>query len=183
MIPPGFRYERLLSAEDAEAELEALTAETPWEDHVFSMMGRTVPMPRRIAWYGDRDYAYSGVRHLARPFTARLDTLRRRVEAASGVAFNVVLLNLYRDGRDSMGWHSDHDYDPGGQPAIASVSLGAPRRFDLRHKQEGTRASLVLESGSLLVMGPGTQLDWMHAVPKVKVPVGSRLNLTFRHLA
>lgn len=183
MIPEGFDYRLLLSPQEAAAELAALTEETPWEDHVFSMMGRTVPMPRRIAWYGDVAYAYSGVHHPARPFTPRIDALRLRVEAASGLAFNVVLLNLYRDGRDSMGWHSDHDYDAGGQPAIASLSLGATRTFQLRRKRDAVRAALPLESGSLLVMGAGTQLDWLHALPKVKAPVGPRLNLTFRHIS
>ena len=184
MLPPGFTYlPGALSPEAAEDAFQGIFAETPWEEHVFAMFGRTVPMPRRIAWVGEVAYAYSGITHPPRAWTPRLAELRARVEALSGVALNVVLLNLYRDGADSMGWHSDDDYDTGGQPVIASLSLGATRRFLLRHKRRKVTVAVDLEPGSLLVMGEGSQAEWRHRLPRVSGPVGVRINLTFRHMA
>jgi len=182
-LPEGFRLLPLFAPEECAEAFSGLLAETPWEDHVFSMFGREVPMPRRIAWYGPLPYAYSGVFHAPRPFTRRLLALQARVEAATGLPFNTVLLNLYRDGQDSMGWHSDDDYDAGGQPAIASLSLGASRRFLLAHKRLKRRAAIELTVGSVLLMEAGTQALWRHSLPRVSGEVGARINLTFRHMA
>ncbi len=194
-LPPGFTYVPDALA-DADAHLAGLVAEVPWEDHVFRIFGRTMPMPRRIAWYGEVAYGYSGVRHPARPFSPRIADIAAMVERRTGHRFNTVLVNLYRDGADSMGWHADDDYAPGVTAAIASVSLGAARRFDLRARAPvgiaggpaagPDRASIVLEHGSLLVMGEGTQGAWRHQLPKVQPKdrgaVGVRVNLTFRSL-
>ncbi len=182
MLPPGFAYVADAVA-DADAHLAGLVAEVPWEDHVFRIFGRTTPMPRRIAWYGDVPYGYSGVKHPARPFSARIAAIAATVEARTGVAFNTVLVNLYRGGADSMGWHADDDYPPGATAAIASVSLGAARRFDLRERGGAGRASVILGHGSMLWMGEGTQPAWQHQLPKVRGDVGVRVNLTFRSLA
>ena len=120
--------------------------------------------------------------HPPRPLTARLDAIRRRVEAVTGRAFNSVLANLYRDGDDSVGWHRDSDYAHGGQPDIASVSFGATRRFEVRDGTGRARAAVDLEDGSLLVMTGEAVTRWWHRVAKTARPVGPRVNLTFRHM-
>jgi alkylated DNA repair dioxygenase AlkB len=194
-LPPGFTYlPGVFAPAAATAHLDALVAETPWEDHVFRLFGRTVPMPRRIAYYGAVPYGYSGLIHPARPFPPRIQALADAVAVATGHSFNTVLVNLYRDGRDGMSWHADDDYPPGRTAAIASVSFGGERRFDLRARggarviegggaTAGERASIVLGHGSVLVMGEGTQAAWQHSVAKTTRPVGVRVNLTFRDMA
>lgn len=181
-LPEGFTLvEGLLTPEEGQALLARLVAELPWEDHVFRIFGRVVPMPRRIAWFGPRAYAYSGVEHPARPLPPLLAGLRARVEAAVGLPFDAVLANLYRDGRDSMGWHADDDY-AGPHPVIASLSLGAPRRFCVRARTPPRAPqSFVLPHGSLLVMGEGTQARTQHALPRAP-GAGVRVNLTWRAL-
>lgn len=182
-LPPGLLLlPPLLPPEEAARLLATLVAETPWEAHTFTIFGRTVPMPRRIQLYGPHGYRYSGLLHPARPLTPTLEALRSRVELATGLAFNSVLLNLYRDGQDSMGWHQDDDYPHGGQPAVASLSLGATRRFRLRPRGGGPGLSLDLDSGSLLVLSGEALTGWQHAVPRTARPVGPRLNLTWRHM-
>ncbi len=181
-LPPGFQ---LLpdAIPDADAQLAALIAEVPWEDHVFRIFGRVVPMPRRIAWFGTVPYSYSGLTHPPAPMPPRVEVIRERVRELTGYSFNTVLINLYRSGTDAMGWHADDDYTPRSTTTIASVSLGAPRRFDLRAREGDARVSIVLPHASLLVMGEGTQRAWRHRLPKVSAPVGPRVNLTFRDMA
>ena len=182
-LPPGFTYLPGTFSESASAEhLDGLVRELGWEEQRFTIYGREMAMPRLIAMYGPVGYRYSGVVHPARPLTPRLEAILATVESASGVAFNSVLANLYRDGRDSVGWHRDSDYPHGGQPAIASVSFGTVRRFQLRADGGRSRAAIDLESGSLLVM-QGEAVDrWWHCVPKTSRAVGPRVNLTFRHM-
>ena len=147
------------------------------------MFGRTIPQPRLTCWMGDPgcDYAYSGVRYAPAPWTPAAARLRAQVEAACGVRFNAVLLNRYRTGSDSMGWHADDEPELGDAPTIASVSLGAARRFDLQHrKRKAERRRLSLTHGSLLVMAGTTQACWKHRIPKTTAPIGERVNLTFR---
>ncbi|MEC8422463.1 MAG: alpha-ketoglutarate-dependent dioxygenase AlkB [Myxococcota bacterium] len=183
-LPEGFHLDDgFLDDASASRVLEELSAETPWEDHTFTIFGRTVPMPRRIAWYGDHAYGYSGVIHPARPLSPQLEWLRDAVAAATGHPFNCVLLNLYRGGSDSMGWHADDDYEAGPHTGVASLSLGATRRFRLRSRDADRRSiGMDLTHGSLLFMGPGTQAAWHHAVTRTARKVGVRINLTFRHL-
>jgi alkylated DNA repair dioxygenase AlkB len=171
----------LFDPPSASAHLSALLTEVAWEQHDFTIYGHVVAMPRLIAMYGPVGYRYSGVVHPPQAMPARVAAIRDRVEAATRTRFNSVLLNLYRDGRDSVGWHRDNDYDHGGQPDIASVSFGATRRFQLRD-DAGVRAEIALESGSLLLV-TGEGLDrWWHCVPKTTRAVGPRVNLTFRHM-
>lgn len=182
-LPEGFtllpaRFDPAAAA----AHLAALRSGLSWESQSFSIYGRTMPMPRLIAMYGPAGYRYSGVVHPARALPACLDAIRAEVEAATGRAFNSVLANLYRDGRDSLGWHRDSDYDAGGQPDIASVSFGATRRFELRDRTGRERYAVELESGSLLLMTGEAIARWWHRVPKTSRPVGERINLTFRHM-
>jgi alkylated DNA repair dioxygenase AlkB len=126
---------------------------------------------------------YSGTPHQPLPWTPALELVRERVLGLTGCAFNSVLLNLYRDGRDGMGWHSDDEPELGRDPVIASVSLGAPRRFCLRHRRrKDQRLDVSLGPGSLLLMAGATQHHWVHAVPKTALPVGPRVNLTFRQI-
>ncbi|WP_046244443.1 alpha-ketoglutarate-dependent dioxygenase AlkB family protein [Hymenobacter terrenus] len=178
-----------LPAAEADALLAHLTAEVAWEQRSIRLFGQQVPQPRLTAWYGDTAarYTYSGLTWEPRPWTPTLLALRQRVEAATGTPFNSVLLNRYRDGRDSMGWHSDDEPELGPAPAIASLSLGATRRFRLRPYRAQFRAGLAeapfgldLPNGSLLLMRGPTQQYWQHALPKTTRPVGPRLNLTFR---
>jgi alkylated DNA repair dioxygenase AlkB len=172
-----------LGAEEAAALLERLVAELRWEQPRVRLFGREIPSPRLAVWIGDPGarYTYSGLVNEPRPWPAALVPLKGRVEAAAGGPFNAVLANLYRGGADGMGWHADDEPELGPEPVIASVSLGAVRRFVLRHRRRAHPAvSLPLASGSLLVMRGGTQRSWRHALPKTAAPVGARVNLTFR---
>jgi alkylated DNA repair dioxygenase AlkB len=154
-----------------------------WRQEQVLVFGRRHPVPRLVAWHGDPGarYTYSGSPHEPLPWTPVLERVRARVQALAGHEFNAVLLNLYRDGRDGMGWHADDEPELGPEPVIASVSLGATRRFCLRHRgRRRQKADIPLPHGSLLVMSGATQRHWVHAVPKTTVPVGERINLTFR---
>ena len=169
---------------EAAALLAQLIAEVAWEQRAIRMFGQQIPQPRLTAWHGDpaARYTYSGLTWEPLPWSPALQALRLRVEAATGTRFNSVLLNYYRDGRDSMGWHADDEPELGPAPAIASLSLGTPRRFRLRPQGSLAHPPLCLDlpSGSLLLMRGPTQQHWQHALPKTARPVGPRLNLTFR---
>ncbi|GAB3332061.1 alpha-ketoglutarate-dependent dioxygenase AlkB family protein [Hymenobacter humi] len=173
-----------LPAAEADALLAQLTAEVAWEQRAIRLFGQEVPQPRLTAWYGDpaAHYTYSGLSWEPMPWSPALLDLRQRLEAATGARYNSVLLNYYRDGRDSMGWHSDDEPELGPAPAIASLSLGATRRFRLRPRSGVVHPpfGLDLPNGSLLLMRGPTQQHWQHALPKTARPVGPRLNLTFR---
>ena len=180
-LPDGFTLvPELFSPAASEAHLQGLLVEIDWEEQRFSIYGRTVPMPRLIAMYGPVGYRYSGVEHPPRRLSSRLETIRERVEVATGRPFNSVLANLYRDGDDSVGWHRDSDYAHGGQPDIASVSFGATRRFELR--DGAARVAVDLESGSVLVLTGAAVARWWHRVPKTSAMTGPRVNLTYRHM-
>ena len=160
-----------------------LREEVAWRQDQATVMGRTRPIPRLQAWYGEGGYVYSGIRLSPLPWTEPLLWLKARAEELSGAAFNSVLVNLYRDGRDSVSWHADHEPGLGRNPVIASISLGAVRRFQLRHRRrQEARLSLDLPHGSLLVMAGATQHHWLHQVPKTGRVVGPRINLTFRFM-
>lgn len=170
---------------DAEAAqlFAALRSSIEWTAEEVVIFGQPRLVPRLVAWHGDPGaaYTYSGTPHEPRPWTPELAVIRSRIERLSGRSFNSVLLNLYRDGRDGMGWHADDEPELGRNPAIASVSFGATRRFRLRHRKNRTEpVTLPLTNGSLLLMAGPTQHHWLHAVPKTAVAVGERINLTFR---
>jgi alkylated DNA repair dioxygenase AlkB len=182
-LPDGFRYDReVFDLPTADAHLAGLLTEVAWERHEFRIYGRTMPVPRLIALYGTVGYRYSGIEHAPCPLPPRVAVIRDRVEAATGRRFNAVLLNLYRDGRDSVSWHRDADYEHGENGDIASVSFGAVRRFQLRDHAGGI-ASLDLEPGSVLLMHAEALKRWWHCIPKTTRPVGPRVNLTFRDFA
>ena len=172
-----------LSAACADAWFNQLRDEIAWEQPLLHIHGRDVQVPRLLAWYGDAQarYRYSGLTHHPLPWTSLLSEIRRQVEQAVGQRLNGVLLNYYRDGQDSMGWHSDDEVELGRNPLVASLNLGGARRFDLRRKG-ATRIehSMTLEHGSLLVMAGATQHHWQHQVAKTRKAVAPRINLTFR---
>lgn len=177
--------ERLLSAAENERWFAALRDGTRWRQEKIRLFGRKRRQPRLTAWHGDPGaaYCYSGIRLDPEPWTADLLAIRARIEAASATRFNSVLLNYYRDGQDSMGWHSDDEPELGDNPLIGSVSLGAARRFRMRHKADPkVQLAWNLPGGSYLEMGGALQRHWRHCIPKVtsKTGVGPRINLTFR---
>jgi alkylated DNA repair dioxygenase AlkB len=163
--------------------LARLIAETAWRSEVITLWGKQHPQPRLTAWHGEKRYSYSGLTLEPLPFTPLQLEILAAVEAASGRRFNSVLLNYYRDGRDSMGMHSDNEAELGPEPAIASVSFGATRTFILQHKVSKQRLQLALTDGSLLLMAGNLQNNWMHGINKTTRPTGPRVNLTFRFIA
>ncbi len=171
-----------LSAECADRALADLMNDVDWRQETTVLFGRRIPLPRLTAWYGDHAYAYSGIRHAPAALTPVLVELKAVVEMAAGQAFNSVLINLYRNGRDSMGWHSDDEKTLGANPVIASLSLGGTRRFQLKHRREGGLISTDLSHGSCLIMRGRCQACWRHQVPKTKKKAAPRINLTFRSL-
>jgi len=173
-------------AERRSALFEALRAEVPFAAKQIKIFGRSVDQPRLTAWIGDASavYTYSGVRHEPEPWPPELAALRERVSAAAETGFNSVLCNLYRDGHDSMGMHSDSERELGQNPVIASVSLGAVRRFQLRHrKRKGVGLDVDLPDGSLLIMRGELQHHYRHGVPKQPQIQAPRINLTFRRIS
>ncbi len=171
------------SANVADTWLAQLLEQTPWEQPHVRLYGRLHPVPRLVAWYGDPEarYRYSGLVHQPLPWTPLLEQIRDQVATAVGQPLNGCLLNHYRDGQDSMGWHSDDETELGPEPLIASLNLGGTRRFDLRRKGQTRIAhSLPLAHGSLLVMRGPTQHYWQHQVAKTRSQCAPRLNLTFR---
>lgn len=172
-----------LAPTEADALFAHLLQQVPWENHRIWMFGRLVDSPRLSCWMGDAgtEYRYSGVRFAPRPWLPEVRTLCEQLRGLSGKPLNSVLLNRYRDGRDAMGWHSDDEPELGTEPVIASVSLGAERRFLLK-RRDGLveRQHLVLTHGSLLLMAGRTQHEWLHCLPRTARPVGERINLTFR---
>lgn len=179
----GVLYRRAFTPAERAHLFAVLREETAWRQQVITVYGRAIASPRLSAWHGDPEavYGYSGLRLEPAPWTPTLRIVRERVEALAATRFNSVLLNLYRDGQDSMGWHSDDEPELGTNPVIASVSLGATRTFQFKHKQNpDLKLSLDLTHGSLLLMRGGTQHFWKHQVPKTKKPLGPRINLTFR---
>lgn len=161
---------------------DELLAQVPWIQPELEVFNRRVPQPRLTSWFGDEGhvYTYSRVRLEPRPWTPLLLQLKLVCEELAGSSFNSVLLNLYRDGRDGVSWHADNERELGHNPIIASVSLGATRRFDLRHRRDGSTIKTELHSGNVVVMSGPCQECWLHQVPKTARQVGPRINLTFR---
>jgi alkylated DNA repair dioxygenase AlkB len=161
----------------------ALREQIDWQQEEIVLFGRRHRVPRLVAWHGDPGtaYSYSGTAHEPSPWTPVLTAIRQRIEALTGHSFNSVLLNLYRNGSDGMGWHADDEPELGRNPVIASVSLGATRGFKLRHRRRRDPVTtLELTHGSLLLMAGNTQHAYVHAVPKTAVASGERINLTYR---
>ncbi|MEA5122830.1 alpha-ketoglutarate-dependent dioxygenase AlkB family protein [Xanthomonas floridensis] len=186
---PGaqIRWQRgWLDAAQADTLLQTLLAQVRWEVHRIRMFGRVVDSPRLSSWIGDPDasYRYSGTQFAPQPWLDALQPVRARLQDETGCPFNSVLVNRYRSGADAMGWHSDDEPELGAQPVIASVSLGATRRFAFKHRDDAAlKQTLELGHGDLLLMGGDTQRHYKHALPRTVKPVGERINLTFRQIA
>lgn len=177
---PGF-----FSRADSEVYIRQLLDTIAWKQEELRIYGRMVKTPRLTAWYGDAGvaYTYSGVRFEALPWTAELLQIKNKIEAAFGFSFNSVLLNLYRNGSDSMGWHSDDEPELGQNPVIASVNFGQERRFDFRNKlNHALKQSVILGNGSVLIMKGDIQHHWQHQIAKSGRPMKERINLTFRNI-
>jgi alkylated DNA repair dioxygenase AlkB len=175
-------YGKVLTSKEANQYFDLLMQNILWKNDEVIIFGKHIVTKRKAAWYGDSDYlyTYSNATKQALPWTEELSKLRQIVEVLVGIKFNSCLLNLYHNGYEGMGWHSDDEKSLGKYNTIASLSLGAERKFLIKHKLTKQIVSLVLEHGSLLVMKEATQRNWLHSLPKSKNIIQSRINLTFR---
>jgi alkylated DNA repair dioxygenase AlkB len=176
--------EYFISNSDIDLLFRLLRDETDWIQPQIRMFGKWVDQPRLMSWQAvdDLKYSYSGITLNPRPFSSVVSQIASKIQQKTGVSFNSVLINYYRNGQDSMGWHADDEPELGADPIIASVSLGEARDFLLRHNtRKELNLKLPLPSGSLLLMGKGIQKNWKHALPKRK-HAGPRINLTFRKI-
>ena len=175
-------YGKILSCEEANQYFGLLMQNILWEKDEVIIFGKHITTKRKVAWYGDSvySYTYSNITKQALAWTKELSKLKQIVEELAGTKFNSCLLNLYHNGNEGMGWHSDDEKPLGKNNTIASLSFGAERKFSFKHKQTKQTVSLVLEHGSLLIMKDATQNNWLHSLPKSKNIIQRRINLTFR---
>jgi len=176
-------YPNFLSRTDASEAFQKINNQIPWQQDDIKVFGKVYKQPRLTALYGEdeKTYTYSGIEMFPKPFTPLLREIKAKIETVSETKFTTVLLNLYRDGNDSNGWHSDDEKELGNEPVIASLSLGAKRKFKLKHRTEPhLKHDIFLEHGSLLLMKGRTQECWLHQLPKSKLVTQPRINLTFR---
>lgn len=177
-------YPDLINGKESDALIDQLQKSLQWEADQLKMFGRLVITRRKVAWVGDPGctYTYSGVKRDPQSWTPELIAIRAQLESLTKSEFNSCLLNFYHDGADGMGWHSDDEKELDAQSPIASLSLGATRKFAFRHKKEKIITSLFLENGSALIMNAPTQQFWQHALLKTKTVHTPRVNLTFRKI-
>ena len=176
-------YPNFFSSKFASEVFQKLFKETPWQEDTLKIFGKVYKQPRLTALYGEegKSYSYSGITMFPLPFTPLIHELKTLIEKETDLKFTTVLLNLYRDGNDSMGWHSDDEKELGKNPVIVSLSLGAKRYFHLKHKKDkNLKFRISLDHGSLLLMKGTTQHHWLHQLPKSKKVTEPRINLTFR---
>jgi alkylated DNA repair dioxygenase AlkB len=173
---------KICSPEESPTLFDDLLATSPWQQDEVVIFGQRRILSRKVAWMGDAGftYSYSGTSKTAAPWSPALLGIRERVEQLCAHRFNSCLMNLYHNGSEGMGWHSDDEKTLGENPLIASVSFGAERVFKLKHRESKEIVSVLLENGSLLVMKGATQHHWIHAMPKTKKITTPRINLTFR---
>lgn len=175
-------YGHLMPHDMAMDYFSKLLNSVAWQHDEAVIYGKRIITKRKAAWYGDKSYAYtySKTTKVALPWTAELLTLKKMVEQKTKVNFNSCLLNLYHNGEEGMAWHSDDEKALGNNTTIASLSLGAARRFNFKHKVTKEKADILLDNGSLLVMKGKTQGCWLHSLPKSVKVKSPRINLTFR---
>lgn len=175
-------FPNFLVKDTANDFLEAFKNTIEWKQESMNMYGKQVLFPRLTAWYGDNDkpYSFSGIKLNPHPWTKELLKIKELIVPICEVEFNSVLLNLYRDGNDSISWHTDAEKELGENPLIASVNFGAERKFQIRHNETHEMHEFVLKNGSLLIMKGELQHFWKHQVPKQKGTIKERINLTFR---
>lgn len=178
-------HEHFFDAQESGSIMQALISEIDWKQYQIKIFGKTLDQPRLTAYYGEGHpyYAYSNIKLQPIPFTPILLSIKNKIEALTLEKFNGVLLNYYRNGDDSMGWHADDEKELGTNPVIASLSFGASRNFQLQHSLDKSisKATIVLNDASLLIMKGETQHFWKHQIPKQKNK-GPRINLTFRKI-
>lgn len=177
---PACHREGYLPRNQADALFQELLTQTPWADLNAGADRRPGRSGRLVCWVGERSYDFYGSTVKARPWTPTLAAIRDRIERDLGSRFNSVLINLYRDGADSVDWHADDEKPLGNRPTIASLSLGSTRSFLMRHTPSGEVAEFALKHGSLIVMYDDAQMNWQHAVPPAREVRSPRINLTFR---
>lgn len=177
-------YQQAFSTSESETYFKYLMDHSKWQSASIRLGGRAIPIPRLQTWVADPgcSYSYSGIPMKPENWSPSLLQIRSRVEELAGQSFNAVLLNLYRHGNDSVSWHADDEPELGSNPVVASVSFGATRPFQLKHKAKDAKYRLTLSNGSLLIMGRGLQNNWLHQLPKVKDLNEARINLTFRRI-
>lgn len=176
-------YPNFMDASLANDYFSLLKKNTPWQQDDIKVFGKVYAQPRLTALYANNDkpYSYSNITMKPYKFSKELKTLKEKIETIAQCNFTTCLLNLYRDGKDSNGWHADNEKELGRNPVIASISLGAPRYFHLKHISiPDAKHKMLLEHGSLLLMQGETQHFWKHQIPKTAKPIGERINLTFR---
>lgn len=176
-------YPFLFSQSEANQLFAVLRRDILWRQEAIRVYGRVHQQPRLTAWYGEPNtvYSYSGITMKATPWIPALLNIKRRIEEVAQASFNSVLLNLYRDGADSMSWHADDEAELGRNPVIGSVSLGQGRALHMKHKTDKTsRRTIALTHGSFLLMQGQTQHHWLHSIAKSRQPLGERINLTYR---
>ncbi|POY39654.1 alpha-ketoglutarate-dependent dioxygenase AlkB [Flavobacterium alvei] len=176
-------YPHFFNKEEADAIFEQLTTDIPWQQDEIRVFGKVHPQPRLTALFGNdgKSYSYSNIKMQPLPWNPILEKIKSQIETVIETDFTTVLLNLYRDGKDSNGWHADNEKELGNNPIIASVSFGSERVFQLKHNSiSRLKQNILLEHGSLLVMKGTTQHFWKHQIPKTSKLIGSRINLTFR---
>lgn len=175
-------YGSLIPQAKADEYLDELLENIAWKNDQTIIFGKLIITKRKVAWYGDTDfnYTYSNTTKQALPWTTALLELKAKAEASSGETYNSCLLNLYHDGNEGMGWHSDAEKNLKKNGAIASMSFGAERKFAFKHKESKETVSKILQNGSLLVMKDQTQTHWLHRMPPTKLVTKPRVNLTFR---
>ena len=173
---------QVLSQSEADDYFSSLFTSIEWKNDETVVMGRRIVTKRKVAWYGDSDYAYtySGTTKQALPWTAELLKLKDLAEKITGARFNSCLLNLYHNGEEGLGWHSDNEDSLVKEATIASYSLGAARKFVFKHRKTKENISIMLENGSLLAMSGTTQANWLHSLPRSVLVTEPRINLTFR---
>lgn len=173
---------KVLNEREADSYLDKLLHTIEWKNDEAIIFGKHIVTKRKVAWYANADYeyTYSNKTKMALPWTKELLALKKLVDGKTGTVFNSCLLNLYHNGNEGMAWHSDDEKTLEKNSPIASLSFGAERKFMLRHKQTKETLSLILQSGSLLVMQGSTQANWQHCLPKSKKILTPRINLTFR---
>jgi alkylated DNA repair dioxygenase AlkB len=179
-------YPHFFSAKESDLYFATLLEDINWKQEPIQIFGKQVLQPRLTAWYGDsnKTYSYSGITMQPQAWINPLTAIKQKIEIITGVQFTSALLNRYRNGQDSMGWHRDNEKELGNQPVIASASFGNDRIFQFRNYNNKTeKTALVLTHGSLLVMRGQTNTYWEHQVPKTKQTAGERINLTFRILS
>lgn len=178
-------YGSILSKEKADNFFESLLKNIAWQQDEMILFGKQIITQRKVAWYGDEPYSYtySKVTKHAKAWAPELLSLKLLVEEELGKSFNSCLLNLYHSGAEGIGWHSDNEKELEANGMIASLSLGAERKFSFKHRKSKDRVSLVLQHGSLLVMQGETQSHWLHQLPQSKIVVDPRINLTFRNIS